>query len=78
MNTAVTATVPSTSLRSAAPALARPGLMSRLGAGIWKALLAIGHARGRSHLRQLAAQFDGTRPEFAAELRRAAQRGWTV
>lgn len=43
---------------------------------LWLALEAIGHARGRAELVRLADRVAATRPEFAAQLRQAAKRGW--
>ncbi|WP_280155924.1 hypothetical protein [Piscinibacter sp. XHJ-5] len=58
------------------PAALRSGERSRFMTALWAALSVIGQARGRNALRQLADRVEGTRPDFAAQLRRSAQRGW--
>jgi hypothetical protein len=56
----------------AAPRAASRGFFG----GLMVALQAIGRARARNELLQLAERTARTRPELSAELRRAATRGW--
>ena len=55
---------------------AAPGTAGRALAVVWTALKAVGAARGRRELLELAREHQATRPEFAATLRAAARRGW--
>ena len=55
---------------------ATPGVAGRVLAVLWTALKAIGEARGRRELLELAREHQAMRPEFAATLRSAARRGW--
>lgn len=79
----MTATSPSHILPAAAGGPGpRPSVAAVPGAGrraidlVRTALEAIGAARGRHALLELARQHQATRPEFAATLRAAARRGW--
>ena len=58
----------------AAPAA--PARPSRLLALVWEALKAVGASRGRRELLAVAREHEALRPEFAAQLRAAARRGW--
>ena len=58
--------------RAAARAPAARGFF----ASLKLALEAIGQARGRAELVRLADRVASSRPEFAAQLREAARRGW--
>ncbi len=55
---------------------AAPDVLKRAFAALWAALEAVGAARGRRELLQLAREHEAMRPEFAATLRDAARRGW--
>jgi hypothetical protein len=43
------------------------------GRSVWQALEAFGRQRAHQHIRQLASQYELTRPELAAQLRQAVQ-----
>ncbi len=47
------------------------------GSAVWRVLSAIGEARGRETLRNLAKDTAVTRPELSAALRRAANGNWS-
>ena len=61
-------------IRAAAASIT--GAARRALAVVWTALKAVGAARGRRELLQLAREHEAMRPEFAATLRDAARRGW--
>lgn len=52
-----------------------PSLLARIGKMLWRLLEQAGERRGRQELSSLARQHELSRPEFAAGLREAAQRG---
>ena len=57
-----------------APAV--PSRSRRLLTIVWEALKAVGASRGRRELLAVAREHEALRPEFAAQLRAAARRGW--
>jgi hypothetical protein len=50
-----------------------PTLLQVLGSRVWTALEAVGRARARRHLNQIAERWAPLKPELAARLRAAAQ-----
>jgi hypothetical protein len=50
-----------------------PTLLQVLGSRVWTALEAVGRARARRHLNELAQRWAPFEPELAARLREAAQ-----
>lgn len=66
-----TTTFPTISVNRAPSAARAPGL----GAQIWNTLVRLGALRAAAQMRQLAHQYDVSRPELAQQLREAARRG---
>jgi hypothetical protein len=68
----------STGSTGAARGSAAPGVafLARTRAAIWRTLEAIGEHRGRAVLLQHAREHEESRPEFAAQMRETARRGW--
>lgn len=59
--------------RSVGAGSATQGRWARLGQRVWASLETVGQARARSELLALASHYEAVQPEFAAQLRRAAQ-----
>jgi hypothetical protein len=53
-----------------------PSLLSRALRAAWVALESVGRARARREMLRLAHEVQASRPELAAQLRRAARQSW--
>ena len=67
-----TVALPSGSFRAASLKQVWVGRLAATGSAVWAGLESYGRHRAVSHLQQVAAQVQASRPELAAELRRTA------